>query len=471
MKRPLQFLLLFLAGVTSQAQVEQLATVRLDGSIKNTIIRNYKDDFSVSYIETSLGCYFALSDNYSFVNLVELDCDYKVYDFEIFEDTVVFCGEQLLVPGHRGFVGWFCCPDLFGGTDAFHIKDFFQARSYDEVLKSVTVFKDLVTYIAEDPQYRNIAVVGETEAGIACVAELTGTFVSNNWTYKTGCPPSIYEHMDHIVVTDHYIVVGGVPSQWYTGIELRVFYKYSMFQSITHIEDYVHYYPFFATVPPAWGYPMVDFQMTATKGDSVGTLSFMSFGGNQPGLDGIITHIFDVNATAYGPLGTPCAYNSYVSVANSYSLCSSNRVTYNAQQSGLVGLSQTNIPSGANTTAFGEFPIPPFSVPPTGTMMYSHVDQYHFYCHDNFPLVQGIVALGKYLIEPDVLAFYTKPLQFSELHCGKSGFALTDEGGFLKKDDSSPLTTYDDIFVFDVVQPLGITEKMLDVECELGKED
>lgn len=96
-------LFLLFAGLGYSRAQGWFSTASLPGDIKNTIVRTYQDDFSVSYIQTTRGCYFAWSDNQNVIKLVGIDCAYEVRDFEIIEDTVCFCGGY----GGYGFVGWF----------------------------------------------------------------------------------------------------------------------------------------------------------------------------------------------------------------------------------------------------------------------------------------------------------------------------------------------------------------------------
>ena len=82
-KKSLTLLLCLIASLTAFAQSGWISTTRLPGDIKETIVRQYQADYSISHIQTTKGHYFAWSDNQTSIILVGIDSSYKVTDFEI----------------------------------------------------------------------------------------------------------------------------------------------------------------------------------------------------------------------------------------------------------------------------------------------------------------------------------------------------------------------------------------------------
>ena len=171
--------IMLLAGLSSQAQQGWLATTPLPGNVKNTIVRHYLDEQSISYIRTGNGCYFAWSDNQNFIQLVQIDCAYEVKDFEIIEDTVCFCGTD----GTYGFAGWFSIPDLMAGTDYYHIYNLFKTQypnyvyPYTPFTSYVTVFNDLTIFDNPEDQMRrvHVALVGNNDKNFVCNTRAAAT--------------------------------------------------------------------------------------------------------------------------------------------------------------------------------------------------------------------------------------------------------------------------------------------------------
>lgn len=406
------------------------------------------------------GCYFAWSDNQNVIKLVGIDCNYKVRDFEIIEDTVCFCGGY----GGYGFVGWSSIPDLLSGSDGFHVYyNQFETRGYDFssnlVPSWVSVYKDLTIFEnMEDPERRvHIALVGETARGGACVAELKGFFNTNSWTYTTGADETNWCTADHVIGTDNYIVAAGRMREG-TAIGSRIFYKTAMFTSGPLLGDIVHKYTS-STIFLTCRYPMESFQMTHMYHDTIATLS-MFYDADYLVSEGFVTHVIDANNAAYAPDGTYCVDSRMVFVNNTPA-DNVRSLTYSDAMNSLAGLVLSNNPISTYSSLMGEqqFPF-------TASMDYFSRRDYSFLNHDRFFAQSGYLAMGRYESAPSTLAIFARHLSTTGIvHCGLGTTAPTVKDDFALKNDDVPLGLKTGTFAFEDEPPLPIEEPKLTVIC------
>ena len=464
-KKSLTFLLCLIASLTTHAQTGWISTTLLPGDIRETIVRQYQADNSISHIQTTKGHYFAWSDNQTSIILVGIDSNYKVTDFEISGDIVCFCGAYDYGPVMYGFVGWFSIPHLLGGTDNYHIfsTSFGTALQYSPNYYSfsdVAVFKDLTIFEdIEDPLNRvHIALVGRDALWRPCVAELKGFFGTGNWTYTTGASDVSDGTLDQIVATDNYIVAAGAMPDG-TSMPLRIFHKTGMFTSYPMLGDIMHRYIPSSSLP--CGYPTNNyngFKMTHTNGDTVATLSLF-YDASYLNSDGYVTHIINASGAAYDQNGSPCAssrieYNPY----GSYAV---NRLTYSNTDNILMGLTWSNNPLTGTTSMMGEQAYPFIA----SKDYFSRIG-YYFYHHDNFFSQSGYIAFGRNESTLSELAIIARHLSSTNISvCGVGINVPTIDGAFLLKNDESPLTCYSGIFSFDDLAPLSIFDLPLRKDC------
>ncbi len=463
-KKSLTFLLCLIASLTALAQSGWISTTRLPGDIRETIVRRYQADYSISHIQTTKGHYFAWSDNQTSIILVGIDSSYKVTDFEISGDIVCFCGAYDYGPNMYGFVGWFSIPHLFGGTDNYHIF----STSFLTLIQSpdiythshVTAFNDLTIFEnIEDQLGRvHIALVGRDAKWRPCVAELKGFFGTSNWAYTTGASDVSDGTLDQIVATDNYIVAAGAMPDGMS-MPLRIFHKTAMFTSYPILGDIMHRY--LASSSQPCSYPTNNyngFKMTHTNGDTVATLSLF-YDASYLNSDGFVTHIINASGTAYDPDGSPCAssrieYNPY----GSYAV---NRLTYSNTNNILRGLAWSNNPLTGTTSMMGEQAYPFIA----SKDYFSRIG-YYFYHHDNFFSPSGYIAFGRNESTLSELAIIARHLSSTNNSvCGVGISVPTIDGAFYLKNNKSPLTCYSDIFSFDDHVPLSIYELPLIKDC------
>lgn len=462
-KKNCLFLLLLSAGLATHAQSGWLVTTPLPDDIKYTIIRQYQDDQSVIYISTATDCYFAWSDNQTMVNLFSIDCGYVVNDFEIYGDTVCFCGHYNGTPTY-GLVGWFCIPDLLASTDGFHLFYYqFETAAYGSSVSTsfVVNFNDLTVFKGEDPGLLHVALVGETKDNESCVVELKGVFQTNTWSYTSGTSHPHAGTLTQVVETDNYIAVGGI------GLSIdqvstvhRAFYKNNMFASPC-LGDWLYRYT--GGQYPTCTYPVGSFKMTAMDGDTVATTSlFLDIAPSYPNITGFATHIINVPDLWGTPVGSTCTDNALVYISNLAGKCGVNRLTYSSPMRLLAELVWSNNPLTGNGSVMGEQPLP---ASPTA-LVYSSVQDYYFHDHDNFFGQTGYIASGINTQAPNELSIYTQELNFPGMQCGMMGSTVTVKANFGRKDhDEYPLGIYSDSFDFFDKAPAEKLTFQLDFRC------
>ena len=452
MKRLLFTLLMTLYTLFGYSQNGWLATTALPGEIDITIIRQYQDDYSISYIRTTEGCYFAWSDNQTVIKLVEISSDYRVMDFEIIADTVCFCGSYNPYPVAYGFVGWFSVPDLFFGNGDYHVFDYyFQTLSPDQASpfpSYVIIFNDLTIFDnMEDPYGRiHIALVGDNARSESCVAELKGFFMPNTWTYTTGTADKIEGTLNQVVETDNYIVVAGVmPDE--TSTSLRMFYKTAMFIGSPLLCDNIQRYTS-STLQPCF-YPMGHFKMTALDGDTIATLSlFHEY--SYPNSDGFVLHIINATDALYNSQGSPCFNNQYVNVFNVAGYCNVNRLTYSSISNTLAGLVTSNNPLTGNTSLMVEQTSPFLA-----SMDYFSRGGYKFFDHDKFFAQLGYIAIGKNESTLSELAIFARHIGLTNVStCGYGANTMTQRNNFTLRRHNSPLGIASNSFSFENLVPI-----------------
>lgn len=461
--------ILLLAGLSTQAQSGWLATATLPGDIENTIIRQYQDEQAIVYVKTSAGCYFAWSDNQNMVRLFGIDCKYTVNDFEIYEDTVCFCGHYFNGTDMYGLVGWFCVPDLLAGTDSFHIfYDRYWTTAYGasgSLSSYVTEFNDLTIFEGEEPDSLHVALVGKTHDGEATVVELRGQFLTNTWSYTSGTSHPDAGTLEQVAETDNYIVVGGI------GLAIdqvstvhRAFTKFAMFPSASSGDNLYRYTGGSSYLYPNCNYPVGSFKMTAVDSDKVATTSlFLDIAPSYPNLQGFVTHIVDARDFVLNPIGSPCYGNALVYVANTAGYCSVNSLIYSGTKNFLASLVRSNNPLTGNGSVIGELTYT--TAPPAPSAMnYSTVLDYYFHDHDNYFAQAGYIASGKSELAPTELAIYTQMLGNTAMTCGQIMATTTKESQFHRKDHTEyPLGIYPGTFLFG---PERVTER---IDLELKK--
>lgn len=195
MKRKLLFILL-LSSIFDTTIYAQNAVYEVPITSMQSIVRNYRPDqqWVIFNIDLNWGKQFMLTDLTS-TQVVALPYDYRVLDFEIYNDFVIFCG---VYRGVQGFLGWFNIQDLFYGGGAFHIDETTLIQEQFLSLENIEVYGESA----------DVYVVGygkdlNTSSYIAFEAK--GATL-NNLSYRAK-PLVCDEIVNDIAVTDKYVVI------------------------------------------------------------------------------------------------------------------------------------------------------------------------------------------------------------------------------------------------------------------------
>lgn len=202
-----------------------------DNSLHN-IIRNrpgYNEFLNASRSSVTPGINIALTDLTSLIN-ANLPDNYEIYDMEIIDDTVFFCGQYLNGMGD-GFLGWFVINDLFYSGGNIFIDRTLSSLGL-KMLENIELFRDkrgmihVVGYGLSDNPLGNhhsaFEAMGFPVSGMQYrVADL----------YCAGNQSDITD----VAVTDNYVVYlqttrnQACPEHFGTGVDFQVFPKYDMF--------------------------------------------------------------------------------------------------------------------------------------------------------------------------------------------------------------------------------------------------
>ena len=129
-----------------QGAYEEVLSAPENSKTTKSITREWKDNAQITYIQNieydPYNADVILSSTAKFVyydptgnvyKVAEFDNSYwpRVTDMEILEDTLYFCGYANVTasstsPFYMGYVGYFCIPQLFAGTDLIHTLTFNQ---------------------------------------------------------------------------------------------------------------------------------------------------------------------------------------------------------------------------------------------------------------------------------------------------------------------------------------------------------
>ena len=206
-------------GVFGQAPVSKTYHVTLPDSIERTLVREYvasnvsDPNWTISYIETQAGHYFAIDRNLGTLQVVELDGDITVNDFLVEADTVLFCGKS---SQNLGVVGYFTVSQFFAGGFAYQVSD---APMMSSSTGQVRELNKMVTYVSGG--IRKVVALGKTMSGIYCVVEMRCPLGSSMGDCQVGeLSTSYFESICDIAVTDNYVVTAGF--YWLTGNQLAV---------------------------------------------------------------------------------------------------------------------------------------------------------------------------------------------------------------------------------------------------------
>ena len=204
------------------------------------------DPFDASTIVSSTAKFVYFDPLENFYKVAEFDNSHwpRITDFEILDDTLYFCGYANVAassanPYYIGFIGYFCIPRLFDGTDVIHAFTFNQQRlsllpsdpSYDPSVSDIVYINEpckLEVYKAGNGIHL-ICIGGWSHtrntlfsAG-SFVADVVHSFATNDWWYYVHLNSGVEKFCD-IAVTDNYVVTVAA-KDGYQALYMRVYTK------------------------------------------------------------------------------------------------------------------------------------------------------------------------------------------------------------------------------------------------------
>ncbi|MCQ2299247.1 MAG: hypothetical protein MJZ81_03895 [Bacteroidales bacterium] len=448
MKKILILAAVVLLALTAVAQNEQLTSVYQPNSVSHTIIRRLTPTQSVSYFEEGGKHWFALHDGQVGMIKVEIDSDYRVLDFKIYNDKiVVMCGT--CQNESHGFVGWFKANGLMSRLITYHIQDNF-SLSRNQWFSSL---QKLQVFTREDEEISCIVCIGETNDSLCGLIELSGVFPdTSGWTVKHGVSTWRNEYFDDIILTNSYVVTTGRYFSLFEGVSLRAHYKNNIF-SASGPQDIVHYLPcvapdlFFSPLNRAVASPLIY--------DTIAIASAWKQGpNNDPRLDydGLLVNIVDIPTITTATTSAGCIRTLYTSTpqvgsqTHLFDLCSDrgkqtlfllskNYIMNNYEHSIL------SIPIGGLT---------PIACKHTFVPDYSFVSLYPFQYGDEY------IAEGYKRSDDKQLVIYRKRDPVNARCASEVADSMFDAEPIDAKMENSPLTTGTDIVTFfSLNSPLG----------------
>ena len=194
-------------GVFGQTPISKTYHVTLHDSIEHTLVREYvasnasDPNWTISYIETQAGHYFALDRNTGTLLVIEIGSNITVNDFLVEDDTVLFCGKNAQ---NRGIVGHFTVNQFFAGGFPYRVSDTPMTSTAGQVRE----LNKMVTYVSGG--IRKVVALGKTMSGIYCVVDMQCPLGSSMGNYQVGVlPTSFFESTCDITVTDNHVVTAG----------------------------------------------------------------------------------------------------------------------------------------------------------------------------------------------------------------------------------------------------------------------
>ena len=312
-----------------------------------SITRAWKDNAQITYIENiEYNPYNAneiISSNASFVYYNPSDNVYKVAefsnlnwprvtDFEIMDDTLYFCGYANIAassssPCYIGFVGYFCIPQLFAGTDVIHAFTF-NPQTDGPGVPFWYVNEPCKLEVFKVPTGIHLVCTGgwshsrdSLYSGGYFVADVVHQFSTGDWWYYNHRGDGIEQFTD-VAVTDNYVVtIAAETNQKY--FYLRVYPKPQSVDlrlgdglSDPSIFDTLHRYPPYQSYCFTWedglfqdggdsnylkmSHPL----LTHTNGDTI-ALAYLTYSWRDQHIFGTTVKVLDIADMLHVPSPNP----------------------------------------------------------------------------------------------------------------------------------------------------------------------
>lgn len=223
-------------GLADVVQSQDIATLTGFPPLKNAVARQYTPDQSIYYCDDGENHYFVLYDinNPTTAIVSNFPSQYFIKDFEVFEDTVFFCGIYPQPSTPYGFVGQISVQDLFYLNNPYNIGTLLflniepcPPTPYLATFDRMDVFRD--------GEFVHLAIVGELEHSVVYGGSLRRSafdiwFDGTNWVGQALYDKDdLYKPCD-ITCTKDYVVVSAYDNNKNYSV-LLVFDKISGFPS------------------------------------------------------------------------------------------------------------------------------------------------------------------------------------------------------------------------------------------------
>ncbi|MBP5546799.1 MAG: hypothetical protein J6X59_05945 [Bacteroidales bacterium] len=213
MKKQLLFYLAMTLSLAEFVRAQDLVMLTGFPPLRNAVSRQYLPEQSIYYCEDLESHYFVLYDigSPNSVIVSEFPSYLELKDFEVYEDTVFFCGVFPQSTTPWGFVGQISVQDLFYNNGPYNIGTYFQLNkapcpptAYIATCDRMDVFRD--------SGYVHLAIVGELEHSLYYGTSLRRSafdiwFDGTYWQGKALYQKEEYYKPCDITCTENYVVV------------------------------------------------------------------------------------------------------------------------------------------------------------------------------------------------------------------------------------------------------------------------
>lgn len=213
MKKKFLFYLAMTLSMAEFVRAQDIVTLTGFLPLKNAVSRQYTPEQSIYYCEDEASHYFVLYglNNPNSVIVSEFPSYLELKDFEVYEDTVFFCGVFPQSTTPLGFVGQISVQDLFYNNVPYDLATHFQLNiepcpptAYIATCDRMDVFRD--------SGYVHLAIVGELEHSLYYGTSLRRSafdiwFDGTNWHGKALYQKEEYYKPCDITCTENYVVV------------------------------------------------------------------------------------------------------------------------------------------------------------------------------------------------------------------------------------------------------------------------
>lgn len=284
-----------MAVATCFAQTEVVSFTTLDDPIQKTLIRSYNYPDVISYVETATRHAFIYTDMQTFHQIGDINPDFEVNDYALWNDTVYFCGKTTIGTTSYGILGYFRCSDFFTFPGHYFFQTFLPS---DTAGNHVTNLSRLVCYRDIRNILHMVAIGTESANDNSCIVDFLPTTTSpNNYTVgivdKQEWP---FNKIRDITCTDDYLVASGFYlKQPDEGIALRLFDKNRLFP-LGGMQDSLHTYSY-ASLHKM--YSTDNFPIVHIYGNLVATTVYEKDPLSPNLYDGTQISLFDANDVRY----------------------------------------------------------------------------------------------------------------------------------------------------------------------------